>query len=386
VSTQVAEQLWQEACAVALTTLPGMGPARLSALLADLPPDVAWAGLGERLAMPKPFLVACGPTVNTLLQDWAKAVRRTDPVQLLEEHHRLDVGVWTSGGEYPEVLQSDICPPAVLFWQGDASALDGHPRVAIIGTRRCTPSGRRIARDLAAELTEAGVSVVSGLALGIDGAAHRGALEALDSGGVAPIAVVGGGLDVVYPRQHADLWADMSRRGLMLSEAPLGMRPEQWRFPARNRIIAALSDVVVVVESHESGGSMLTVEEADMRGITVAAVPGSIENPAARGTNGLLVAGFPMISCAADVLMYLEQMSPAEIVPVQGVLPTGQLPDDPRLAVVLDAIDWEPTSLEDVLARTGMEPSDVVIALMELEENAWIEGEAGWWQRASRGA
>src|SRR5439155_3892513 len=127
--------------------------------------------------------------------------------------------------------------------------------------------------------------------LGIDGAAHRGALDAGADGGAPPIGVVGSGLDVIYPKAHAGLWDAVARAGVLLSEAPLGAAPEPWRFPARNRIIAALGSVVVVVESREQGGSLHTVSEASRRNVPVMAVPGPVRSAASTGTNVLPAAG-----------------------------------------------------------------------------------------------
>ena len=162
---------------------------------------------------------------------------------------------------HPDRLAADIDPSPVIFRQGrrlDHSA----PAVTVVGTRRCSPTGRNVAFELGSGLAEAGVTVVSGLALGIDGAAHRGALSV---DGAPPVGVVGSGLNVVYPKGNSDLWRSMRDFGTLLSEAPLDGRPEAWRFPARNRLLAALADVVVVVESKRSGGSLLTVEEAARR-------------------------------------------------------------------------------------------------------------------------
>src|SRR5262249_15322114 len=156
--------------------------------------------------------------------------------------------------------------------RGSLAALD-RPRVGLVGTRRCTPTGKSVARQLGRELAACGVAVVSGLAIGIDGCAHQGALAARAA---PPVGVVGSRLDVVYPKSHRRLWDDVAAAGVLLSEAPLGAPPEPWRFPARNRILAALSDVVVVVESHAAGGSMHTVRAAVDRGIPVMAVPGSV--------------------------------------------------------------------------------------------------------------
>ncbi len=154
-------------------------------------------------------------------------------------------------------------------------------RVAIIGTRSATAPGLEMARRLGAELAEAGVAIVSGLARGIDGAAHAGALPR--AGAAPPIGVVGSGLDVPYPRVNAGLWSDVARAGVLISEAPPGAPPSAWRFPARNRLIAALADLVVVVESRASGGSMLTVREAIVRGRQVMAVPGLGDESCVRG-------------------------------------------------------------------------------------------------------
>ena len=186
--------------------------------------------------------------------------------------------------EFPAVLRHDPQPPAVLFVRGDLAALDAR-RVGIVGTRNATQTGRDIAFELGTALAEAGVAVVSGLAKGIDGAAHRGVLG-VDGG--RPVAVVGNGPDAPYPRVHAALWAEVCARGVLLSEWPPGTAPEPFRFPLRNRILAALSEVLVVVESRERGGSLITAQAAIERSVDVMAVPGSVRNRAAAGTNQLL--------------------------------------------------------------------------------------------------
>ena len=164
---------------------------------------------------------------------------------------------------YPAVLADDLSPPPVLFARGDVAALDGR-RVTIVGTRSATAAGREVAAELGAGLAQAGVRVVSGLARGIDGWAHRGALSAV--GGGPPVGVVASGLDVVYPPEHRPLWDEVVERGVLLSEVPPGTTPHALRFPLRNRILAALGEVVVVVESKRKGGSLITVEEALLRG------------------------------------------------------------------------------------------------------------------------
>jgi DNA processing protein len=229
-----------------------------------------------------------------------------------------------------------------------------------------------VAFELGRDLAAAGVRVVSGLALGIDGAAHRGALAA---GGAPPVAVVGSGLDVVYPPSHSTLWQQVAGAGLLLSEAPLGARPEPWRFPFRNRIIAALAEVVVVVESAEKGGSRHTVEAAMARDRPIMAVPGSVRSPVSSYTNGLLADGCAPVRDAVDVLVALG-LSSAPKPRAESRPPPG--PDE---APVLDALGFEPATFDDLCARTTRTPGQVSVALARLQAGGWVAEQAGWWDR-----
>jgi DNA processing protein len=274
---------------------------------------------------------------------------------------------------YPELLARDVEPPAVLFHRGALDHIAG-PRVAVVGTRRCSPTGAGVAFELGRDLAAAGVRVVSGLAAGIDGAAHRGVLAAAAA---PPIGVVGSGLDVVYPTRHHDLWHAVGRAGVLLSEAPPGARPERWRFPARNRVIAALADLVVVVESHRRGGSLHTVDEADRRGIDVLAVPGSVRNPAAAGANDLLAEGRVPVCSATDVLVALG-LGPAR----HRDQPDPRPPPDPGDQPVLDAVGWQPATLDHVAARCGLGLTAVAPALDRLVEHGWVVRSGGWFERS----
>jgi DNA processing protein len=333
-----------------------MLPDKLAKLLADKRPEEAWARHGNS---------------------------RIDLAALWDHYQRLGVAVHLRSDPasgYPPALAIDHEAPAVLFSKGDLSALVG-PRVAIIGSRRCTRYGRDVAFDLGRDLAQTGVHIVSGLALGIDGAAHLGALAAGD-GAAPPVAVVGSGLDVVYPRAHARLWADVARAGVVLSEAPLGARPEPWRFPARNRILAALADVVVVVESRAGGGSHHTVKAADQRGVTVLAVPGPVHSSSSAYTNELLHMGSGPARDALDVLVALglegrrPPASPAALPP----------PDDPDQAALLDALGWQPASLEQLVKRSGLGPAQASVALARRELGGWVVGGGGWWEQVRRDA
>src|SRR6202044_2689526 len=199
-------------------------------------------------------------------QAWARSSYVSDVAQIWRRHEELGIEVcWRGGPDYPARLRGDQDAPAVLFCLGAPAAVNRYPTVALVGTRSPTRYGIGVAAQFGADLAAAGASVVSGLALGIDGAAHEGACAS----GAPPVAVVAGGLDEPYPRRNARLWARVAEQGAVYSESPAGVRPEKWRFPVRNRLLAMLSDVVVVIESRYRGGALHTVAAAAERGIPV---------------------------------------------------------------------------------------------------------------------
>ncbi|HEX2043607.1 MAG TPA: DNA-processing protein DprA [Acidimicrobiales bacterium] len=375
----MSSSLPPEAYGAALATLPGMGPARLAALLARWAPDEAWARVLARRTVADPAVVAaCRPDPAAVAAIWASAAARVDPSTVWAAHRKAGVAVAIEGApQYPAALAGDHEAPAVLFLKGAEGGLTGR-RVAVVGTRRCTRYGADVARQLGRDLAAAGVTVVSGLALGIDGAAHEGALAARAA---PPVAVVGSGLDVVYPRRHARLWAEVAASGVLLSEAPLGARPEPWRFPVRNRVIAALAEVVVVVESPSRGGSLHTVDAAVARDRPVMAVPGSVRSPASELPNALLAEGCAPARDALDVLSLLGISSVAAV--------AGRGDDDPRpppdddSRTVLDALGGEPATFDDLVTRSGLAPGPASLALARLEEQGWVAGDRGWWHRAA---
>jgi DNA processing protein len=273
---------------------------------------------------------------------------------------------------YPPALLDDPRRPPALFVRGELAAID-HRRVGIVGTRNATQRGRETAARLGHELADAGVAVVSGLALGIDGAAHRGALAAH---GAPPIAVVGSGPDVPYPKRHADLWAAVVERGLLISEWPPGTSADAFHFPLRNRILAALSEVLVVVESRESGGSLITAREAAERGVEVMAVPGSIDARAARGTNQLLRDGAAPVTEVADVLVALG---------LDGRR-AGRRRYDPRRRptaverALIDECRRQPSTIEMLVGLGDGSLADTAIAVARLEHAGWLRETAGWFE------
>ena len=349
--------------AAALASLPRAMPRRLQRLLGKRDPAMVWRAVkaGEMAQW------VAGEDLHDLWRDHA---RSTDLAAVDDQLESLDAVVTTPASrQHPLAVIHDIDPAPILFRRGtipDPTV----PAVAIVGTRRYTPTGRSVAMELGSDLAAAGVTVVSGLALGIDGAAHRGALAA---DGAPVVGVVGSGLDVVYPRGNRDLWEAVGAAGTLLSEAPLGAQPEGWRFPARNRLLAALADVVVVVESKRSGGSMHTVEEAIRREVTVMAVPGSVRNPAAAGTNLLLSEGCAPACSTDDVLVALGlatagSWQPDCAVDVGPVVSRSDIASlDPLQKRLLGLLDDGPVSLDVLVLRAAAPVPEVLVAAEGLE-------------------
>ena len=361
-------KLPMEAWLVALASLPAVGPARLRALLATGSPAAVWTRLQ---GPPSPELMQVAGK-HDLYEQWRRTAVSLDVDRLWARHREHGVGVAALGTPgYPSALSHDMDPPAVVFHMGDPQVVAG-PRVAIVGTRRCTRYGSDVAFELGRDLASAGVGVVSGLALGIDAAVHAGALDARTA---PPIGVVGNGMDRAYPERNRALWRAVADQGVLLGEAPLGAPPEQWRFPARNRIIAALADVVVVVESHASGGSMHTVAEAAARDRAVMAVPGPVRSSASDGCHELLADGCAPCRDVDDVLLALG-MSGAEAVPLDS------RPDPDRVGrQVLDALGWQPADAEQIKGRTDLTMAEVAGAVEELRAAGWVAVSGRWIER-----
>jgi DNA processing protein len=264
----------------------------------------------------------------------------------------------------------------VLFVRGRLESITGR-RVGIVGTRNPTATGRDVATELGRDLASVGLHIVSGLARGIDGAAHRGAL---DVHGVGPVGVVASGLDVVYPREHRGLWDAVAERGVLLSEAPPGTPPEPYRFPLRNRIIAALSEVLVVVESREVGGSLITAREALARNVDVLAVPGSVRNRAASGCNTLLREGAGVAVDAADVMVALELISSRDEAGLLARAGPAGLDAAGRQVFRCCA---EPCTLEQLALRTGLALERCALVATHLTDAGVLTQRDGWFEQAA---
>lgn len=366
--------------AAALAGLPGMTPVRLAKLLEDLAPMEAWQAVRAGTHRGDPRQRFMEPARTTVVEEVGETYSRSGVAILLPR---------TRG--YPSVLEGDPGAPAVLFASGDPSAVAGRPRVAIVGTRTPTYYGLQVASEMAAELAAAGVVVVSGLALGIDGAAHAGVLRRAGASAAPPVAVAGTGLDLPYPPQNRGLWAEVASRGAVFSEAPLGTPPLPRVFPARNRIIAGLSDVVVVVESHRRGGCLYTAEAAARRSIPVCAVPGSVRSRASDGANGLLVDGCTPVRDATDVLVAValaragrhESFSPTITEPACSRPAEEQHQVLSKIhRAVLRAVDDTPTGFETILIRADLSIAPAAQACDELVELGLLRAGAGWWSKA----
>ncbi|MFP5466114.1 MAG: DNA-processing protein DprA [Gammaproteobacteria bacterium] len=269
------------------------------------------------------------------------------------ERHILTLG----DAHYPAELLQVADPPVMLQVLGQLDALRHPRRLAIVGSRNPTPQGQENAREFARTLGEAGVCVVSGLAQGVDGAAHEGALDA----GAPTIAVVGTGLDRVYPRQHAALATRIAGQGALVSEYLLGTPPLSPHFPQRNRIISGLSQGTLVVEAALQSGSLITARVAAEQGREVFAIPGSIHAPQSRGCHALIRQGAKLVESAQDILEDLRLTAPAT--------PSGHTPSLFSEAgdALLDAMGFDPVSFDVLQARTGEPTPTLQARLLELE-------------------
>jgi DNA processing protein len=359
---------------------------RRAFLIAGLAPRIA--GLLERpsarvaglLALSESDLLAAvaGPRAERLLE-------QLDGIDLSAERERFAArGVLAfcrHSRAFPPLLLELGDPPAVLFGLGRVEALEAlrdEQAVAIVGTRNPSPYGREVAYSLGRGLGAAGVPVVSGLALGIDATAHRGCL----TGNGLPIAVLACGPDVVYPRRHRRLHERVREKGLVMAELPPGTQPFRWSFPARNRIMAGLARMTVVVEAADPSGSLITTDFARDLGRSVAAVPGRVTSRVARGTNGLLRDGAVPITGAEDVLDELFGAGMRQVPEPESSAPE---PAEPALARVLEAAE-RLGSVAAIAEDVSMSSAETRAALGRLEAEGYlVRRDLGGWERTLSG-
>jgi DNA processing protein len=291
---------------------------------------------------------------------------RGEPEQFASLRERADAAMRRARGggmtpiawsdpQYPAALAAIIDPPPVLWTRGVVGALST-PAVAIVGSRGASTYALSVAEQLAADVASRGVTIVSGLARGVDSAAHRGALSV---GGVT-VAVLGSGLDVMYPQEHAPLARDIERDGAVVSELVPGTPPKTWLFPLRNRIISGLSRAVVVIEAGEKSGSLITARSALEQGRDVLAVPGNVLSGRNRGAHALLKDGAKIVESADDILEELG-LGPAPASPARE---RTTAPIDPILRCLTPG---EPSDLDEIAERSGLTPARLLPRLMQLE-------------------
>jgi DNA processing protein len=363
--------------AAALASL-GASPGKLRQFLTDFSPPDAWEALATgRHPADRDGHYRASASPGAVERVEAACVSAAVAVRVL------------GSPQYPPSLATDFQAPAVLFTSGDPAVLEAKPRVAVVGTRGATPYGLGLASELGRGLARADVVVVSGLAAGIDAAAHGGVLGCDGPG--PPVGVLGAAHDAAGPRTHVALRASVAQRGALFSEIPPGVPSARWWFAVRNRVMAALAHVVVVVECHSKGGSLHTVSAAVKRNVTVAAYPGSVRSAASFGTNALLAdGGAQLVRGVEDVVSAVDLAIAGhpEVHP-----PRRPRPEDPlrkgrpvsggqpneKAVRVRRALDHDPASIDTVVRRCGLPLGDVALALEQLLAIDLAEESHGWW-------
>jgi DNA processing protein len=338
---------------IGFNLVKGIGPAKVRRLLDFFGNiDTAWAAPIDALrdaGLDRRSIEALVEVRNGPLLEQALARIEKAGVQVLHWEHP----------DYPRNLLNIAAPPPVLYVLGQLGPADEWA-VGLVGTRHPSPYGKEVARELSTGLAASGVTVVSGLARGIDAVAHKAALDA----GGRTIAVLGSGLDNIYPAEHRQLVEAISRAGAVVSDYALGTRPDAANFPPRNRIISGLSKGVVIVEAGEGSGALITADFAAEQGRDVFAVPGSIFNQNARGTNRLLKQGARLVTGVSDILEELNFAMVAEQQAARTLLPV-----DATEQQILAKLSADPLHIDDLGAQVNMPMSQVsgTLALMELK-------------------
>ena len=338
---------------VGFNLVKGIGPVRLEKLLQHFG-DIrtAWEARSYHLQ-------AAG--LNDNLVKRISEIRNRISLDELEQKLRtqgIQVLTWDDPA-YPDRLRQIVQSPFVLYIKGEILVEDAWA-VAIVGTRRYSSYGRQVAENISHTLSRNGITIISGLARGIDGIAHR---TAIDAGG-RTIAVLGSGLDILYPPEHRALAEEISKKGALISDYPLGTPPDGSNFPPRNRIISGLSKIIIVIEAGERSGALITATYAAEQGKEVFAVPGKISAPMSKGTNLLIKQGAHPLLDPQDVLDLLNMTLVAE----QRVIRKA-LPSDPKEAVLFQAVGDEPLHVDEICSQVNLPIEEVTatLALMELK-------------------
>jgi DNA processing protein len=355
-----------------LTLTPGLAPAALRSLLREygLPREVLARKRAELAShVPVAALESLdSPAVH------ASVARALDWVQ--QPGRAL---VTLADDVYPKALLETADPPAVLYAHGRLDLL-ARPALAVVGSRNSSAQGDQNAESFARSLSDAGYTIVSGLATGIDAAAHRGGL----AGASSTVAIVGTGIDIVYPRRNAELAAEIARRGLLLSEFPLGTAPAAHNFPRRNRLISGLAQGCLVVEAALPSGSLITARTAADQGREVFAVPGSIHSPLAKGCHALIKAGAKLVESADDVLAELSGYRASGYASTTAA--TARMPGAAGESGLLAHMGHDPVGVDALCTRAQLSAEQVSTALLRLELEGSIAAlPGGLYQRLEKG-
>ena len=349
---------------IALSFVIGVG-SRTAAMLID------------KFGSPAAVFDASGHTLESagLKRDTIDALKSTEPREKadreIQELAKLGAVALSLGDElYPRLLRETYDPPIVIYCLGDYASAFSQPVIAMVGSRRCSTYGRNVAEKLARELAERGVTIVSGLARGVDSAAHRGALE----GRGLTVAVMGTGLDAVYPKENRKLAAKIAEHGVLVTEFPLATPPVSQNFPFRNRVISGLSFGVLVVEGAERSGSLITARLAYEQGRDVFAVPGNITSAKSFGPNYLIKDGAKLVQTWRDVIEELPAEEKAAILATErGEKRFAQLKvdevefSDSERAVMRMLKPDEPVHIDLLIAKAGLSSGELMGALLKLE-------------------
>jgi DNA processing protein len=368
---QVRDKAW-----LRLAATPGMGPAQVEGLLRTLgqADEIAGAPVGRlrSAGLDEKTAIALGRVDEAIIERAAAWIAQA------EDHHLVPL----DDAGYPERLRQIQDPPLVLFVRGDPGIL-GEPGLAVVGSRNPSPAGADNAHEFACYLSRCGLVITSGLAAGVDAAAHRGALH----GGSPTVAVLGSGPDRIYPAANAELADSIAARGALVSEFFPGSPPRRDHFPRRNRIISGLSLGVLVVEAGLRSGSLISARLAGEQGREVFAIPGSIHNPMARGCHRLIKQGAKLVECAEDVFAELAGLIDLEERPPPA---RDAEEDDPaELSAeqrdLLAACGHDPVTVDQLVGRTQLTSAEVSSMLLILELQGFVEsGPGGRYTRVSK--
>jgi DNA processing protein len=331
--------------------------------------------------LPASVLSAAGVSASAIASLNDAHVDADDPWRRwLESPRRRLIGL--DDATYPPLLRGLPDPPLALWIEGDASSLLAAPQLAIVGSRNPTRDGRETARQFARYLSDRGLTITSGLAVGIDAASHEGGL----AGASGTIAVLGSGLDTIYPADNLKLAERIVGNGLLMSEFPPGAPPRAAHFPQRNRIIAGMSVGTLVVEAARRSGSLITARLAGQYGREVFAVPGSIHNPLAKGCHELIRQGAKLVDDVADIIVELAPLLSANLTagatsttdaPSAAATSEPSLTEQPAYAALLDALGFAPTGIGELARRTGLTAAELSSMLLVLEFEGLVEALPG---------